>query len=160
VVAEYPEKPSTKQGLVAQTMDGGFSLRPLNQYEENDELNYKESQRYETVPEHISVSSAVMLKWKIYVDEPGEKTMHASYSFQGSSHGGNLKAVAADQVIEHTVLSTGKTVGEPNADWVIDSFESHQVGKVNFPLAGVYEITLELEPNNGEEINFQWIWIK
>jgi alpha-L-fucosidase len=160
VVAEYREKPEIEEGLVAQTVDGGYSLLPQNCLQTNKELQLKKSQQRESIPDHLNVSSVTNLNWKIYVYEPGEKRVDVSYSFQGKTSGGKLRIVCANHLINHSMVPTGKTVGEPNSDWVIESYESHHLGRVNFPAPGIYEIALELEPGRDEEVNFQWIWIK
>ena len=59
---------------------------------------------------------------------------------------------AADTEIYQSVIPTGKTVGEPNSDWVIDSYESHRIGTVNFPKPGIYEIELKIEVAKKEEV--------
>ncbi len=159
VVAEYPQKPETIEGLVAQTTGGGYSLLPVNGYPVNSGSPVKANRR-ESVPEHLRLSSVTQLQWKIYVDEPGKRTVDVSYSYQGNSGGGSLSVDCANQTLEHWVVATGKTVGEPKADWVIDNYRSHRLGEVIFPAPGTYEIVLEMEPGNDDPVNFQWIWIQ
>jgi len=57
-------------------------------------------------------------------------------------------------------VPTGKTVGEPNQNWVIDNYKSNRAGKINFAEKGFYDIKLNIEPGENEQVNFQWIWIK
>ena len=159
LVAEYREKPEIEKGLVAQTTEGGYSLQPQNCLPAINKLQLNKSQIRESVPAHLDVSSVTKLNWKIYVSEPGEKIFDVSYSYQGNAGRAKLSIECAGQMIKHTVVPTGKTVGEPNTDWVIDSFESFRLGKVNFPTPGMYEIALEIEPGKLEEVKFQWIWI-
>ena len=66
----------------------------------------------------------------------------------------------AGQALSHTVSSTGKTVGEPKQDWVIDNFKSTRLGKINFPESGTYKIKLEILPGKDEVVKFQCVWIK
>jgi len=63
-------------------------------------------------------------------------------------------------MLTHKIVHTGKTVGEPNADWIIDNFESHRLGEIQFPEEGFYEIILDVESGKNEELKFQWIWLK
>jgi alpha-L-fucosidase len=93
------------------------------------------------------------------VDEPGEKTIDVSYSYQNNSDKNYLTVKAANIHLSHTILPTGKTVGEPNQNWVIDNFKSNRLGKINFPEKGFYEIEFEVTTEKNDEIKFQWIWI-
>ncbi len=159
VVAEYPEKPEMEQGLVAQTAYGGYSLHPRNGLPAIDEPTV-EAGRRGSVPEHLPVVSDMQLQWKIYVAEPGRKTVDVSYSYQGDSPKGSLSLECAGQTLSHAVAPTGKTVGEPNADWVIDNYRSHRIGELDFPSPGIYELVLQMEAGDEELVNFQWIWIQ
>jgi hypothetical protein len=71
-----------------------------------------------------------------------------------------LTITAAGQTVSHPILNTGKTVGEPKQDWVIDNYKSNRLCKINFPEKGIYEIELSIEPAKKDQINFQWFWIK
>ena len=86
--------------------------------------------------------------------------MDASYSFQGAKATGNMEVSVAGTNLDHDVQPTGKTVGEPNSDWVIDSFNSVPVGRVNFPEAGFYDIKVEVSPKRGNNVKFQWLWLE
>jgi alpha-L-fucosidase len=77
------------------------------------------------------------MKWKIYVDEPGNKTVDVSYSFQGENPKGKLRISSAKTVLNMKLKPTGETVGEPNSDWVIDNFKSYRLGKIYFPEKGI-----------------------
>jgi alpha-L-fucosidase len=158
VVAEYVGKPEVETGLVAQTVEGGYSLLPRHGMPSMDKLIEPASQR-ESVPEHLPVSSDTRLSWKIHVHEPGPKSMDLSYSYQGKSDGGTFRVQCAGQTLKHSVVPTGKTVGEPNGKWIVNNFHSHRIGEVNFPSPGIYEITLQIEPGKKEALDFQWIWI-
>jgi alpha-L-fucosidase len=160
VVVEYDQKPAIEDGLAAVTVDGGYSLRPANQHPANNSLKIEPPAMGESIPEHVAVSSGQTLKWKLYVAQPGEKTVDVSYSCQGEPRGGSLAVNLAGMQLKHTLSPTGKTVGEPNRDWVIDCFESHRIGRVAFPEPGYYELDLSLQPAAGEEVKFQWVWIQ
>ena len=55
---------------------------------------------------------------------------------------------------------TGRFVGEPNADWQINSFNSHSIGKLEIPAAGYYDIELEIQAPTNQVVDFQWVWLK
>lgn len=159
VVVEFDKKPTITDGLVEKTFEGGYSLTPqhINPKDESVFINRKE--RGGTIPEYVAIDSNKTFKWKIYVDEPGEKSIDISYSYQNNSDKNNLVFKAANTKLSHKILPTGKTVGEPNQDWVIDNFKSNRLGKINFPEKGIYEIELEFIPENNDALKFQWIWI-
>ena len=112
------------------------------------------------MPEHVVVKSAQALQWKVYIDEPGEKSIDVSYSYQNASTESLLVLRVAGANMEHALIPSGKTVGEPNRDWIIDSFVSHQIGKAAFAKPGFYEVELAVQPSGGAEVKFQWIWLK
>ena len=100
------------------------------------------------------------LKWKFYIDEPGEKWVNVSYSFQQNTTSCNVTIKTANIELTHNVTNTGKTVGEPNQNWVIDNFKPNRLGKINFPTNGFYTIELEVKPGKNDEFKFQWLWLK
>ncbi|MBW6534579.1 MAG: alpha-L-fucosidase [Mariniphaga sp.] len=159
LVVEYDEYPQTVQNLVAKTTDGGYSLTPRNLMDSEVEIPIQLKSRRGTIPEYTPVDGSQKMKWKIYVSESGTKTIDISYSFQGKNPKGELKISSVKTVLKHEIEPTGKTVGEPNSDWVIDNFKSYRLGEIHFPEKGFYEITLETEPGRNEEIKFQWIWL-
>jgi alpha-L-fucosidase len=159
IAVEFNKKPKTEDGLVAKTTDNGYLLLPVNQNLENNKLNIEKSSQFGTVPEHVIINSQRVFKWKIYIDKPGEKSFDVSYSFQNESTKTRLKLKAAGTELSHSVKDTGKTVGEPNQDWVIDNFKSNYLGKINFTQVGVFDIELEVQPQENDEIKFQWVWI-
>ena len=160
VVAEYVKKPQIVDGLVAKTVDGGYSLLPQNQNPEDKLLFLNRLGRRGTVPAHVEVVNNKTFKWKIYVDEPGEKNIDISYSFQNESEKSKLAVTVAGTTISQAISNTGKTVGEPNQNWVIDNYKSNRLGKITFPEKGIYEIELTIEPAKKEQVNFQWVWVK
>ena len=158
VVVEYDKKPTIVNGLAAKTIDGGYSLTPKNLYQK-DKFVINKKEREGTIPEYVFVDSEKTFNWKIYIDEPGEKNIDISYSYQNNSNKNQLVCKTANTKLIHQVLNTGKTVGEPNQNWVIDNFKSNRLGKINFPVAGFYEVELEVIPDKNDELKFQWIWI-
>jgi len=160
ILIEFNSEPAVADGLVAKTVDGGFSLLPQNQNPKDNSLAINKKERGGTVPEHIVVNEKKMFSWKIYVDEPGEKSVDLSYSFQQNTSGSRISFKASDSKLTHFVSNTGKTVGEPNQNWIIDNFKSNRLGKINFSEKGFYTIDLEIEPGKNDTVKFQWIWIK
>ena len=159
VVVEYDKKPSITNGLVSKTVDGGFSLNPQNNLVIVP-IQISKKEKNGTIPEHVKIDSKSEFIWTVYIDTPGEKKIDISYSFQQESASSFLTLSAANKKLKHQIHTTGKTVGEPNQDWIIDNFKSFQLGKIEFPDSGVFEIKLELNPGLGDEIKFQWIWVK
>jgi len=159
IVVEYDKKPEFKDGLVAKNIEGGYSLTPKNINPVDETLDIKRNERSGTIPESGVIDSHKILKWKIFIDSAGEKNVDISYSFQNNSDKNQLKVKAADTTLSHFIKSTGKTVGEPNQNWVIDNFKSQSIGKINFPEPGIYDIELEVIPVKNEKLEFQWIWI-
>jgi alpha-L-fucosidase len=160
VVVEYTQDPVIVENLVAKTIDGGYSLTPLNISFPIKNLIIEQGQRMETVPSHVIIKEKTSFKWKIFVDEPGPKSIDVSYSYQGISDKNVINISTAGVDITQTVKPTGKTVAEPNSDWVIENFKSNSMGKVNFPKKGYYDIELQIMPEKKEQLNFQWLWVK
>ena len=159
IVLEYNDEPAIENNLVGKTVDGGFSMNPLNQNPNDETLIINKKERGGTLPEHTIVKEKKSFRWKIYVDEPGEKTVDISYSFQSNSTKSTLSVSAADVKLIHKLVPTGKTIGEPNQNWIIDNFKSTHLGKINFPEKGIYIIELEIMPEKDDELKFQWVWI-
>jgi len=160
IVAEYKTKPEITDGLVAKTIDDGYSLLPGNQNPKDKTIEITPKAKFGTVPEFVGVTKEKSFKWEIYVDEPGSKNIDISYSYQGEKSNDKLTVKAAGQSLSHSIHPTGQTVGEPNADWHIDNFESNRIGTINFPEKGFYSVELNIEPGQNEDIKFQWLWVK
>jgi alpha-L-fucosidase len=160
VVVEYDQYPEAIQNLVAKTTDNGYSLTPRNLIYSENEIKIQPKSRRGTIPEFTPVDGSQKMRWKIYVDEPATKTVDISYSFQGKNPKGELRISSAKTVLKHEIKPTGKTVGEPNSDWVINNFKSNRLGEIHFPEKGFYIIELEAIPGRNEELQLQWIWLK
>lgn len=160
IAVEYGQQPEVVQGLALKTGEGGYSLTPANLASSDSTLNIRRKSRSGTIPEHVRFSEKQELAWRIYVEEPGNRTIDVSYSFQGKNPQGSLRLKAGKESISHNWNNTGKTVGEPNSNWVIDAFRSYRIGTIHFPEQGFYDIVLEIIPAPGEDFDFQWIWIK
>ena len=159
VVVEYEGYPGIKQGLVARTISGGFSLTPDNAGSMEGETTVMPAKKRGSIPAHLRIQEKSLFNWRIYVNEPKTLQADVSCSFQGERPAGRIKFAAAGSSVEHEVKPTGMTVGEPNSDWHIKSFESQDLGKINFPEAGFYDISLKIDPED-EPIDFQWLWLK
>jgi alpha-L-fucosidase len=159
IVLEYNDEPAIENNVVGKTVDGGFSMTPQNQNTIDETLIINKKERGGTVPEYTIVKEKKSFRWRFYVDEPGEKTVDISYSFQSNSINSKLSVIAADVKLMHKILPTGKTIGEPNQNWIIDNFKSTHLGKINFPEKGIYMIELEIIPGNDDELKFQWVWV-
>ncbi len=160
IVVEFENRPEIIDGLVAQTVDGGFSLLPQNQNTIDESLIINPKERKGTIPAHVEVDKNKTFLWKIYVNEPGEKNIDISYSFQNESEKSKLSLSVAGTTISQVISPTGKTVGEPGQNYVIDNYKSNRLGKINFPEKGYYDIELTIEPAENDKVNFQWVWIK
>lgn len=115
--------------------------------------------RFGSIPAYVPVQSPSTFRWRIYIDRPSERPLDVSYSYQGEARTGKITARMVGTQVEHTIATTGKTIGEPNRDWVINSFESNRLGVIDFPAAGYYEVVVEIVPPKGEEVSFQWVWL-
>jgi alpha-L-fucosidase len=160
VAAEYDTAPETITGVVGKTIEGGYSFTPSNIVDPLKALKLTQKQRGGTIPAHIVLNGKTNFKWKIYADQAGPKSFDVSYSYQGSGTGNSIALKAAGSSLSHSIVNTGKTVGEPNADWVIEDFKSQRIGTINFPSPGYYEIELEIIPALNDEVKFQWLWLK
>lgn len=160
VVAEYSKKPETTAALVGKSTSGGFSLTPRNNSSTEQNINIQRKEKSGTVPEHVILKNNQTLRWKIFVDEPGEKQIDVSYSFQSQTNNTSLIIKAAGLELVLSAEKTGKTIGEPNQNWIIENFRSVSAGEIFFPKAGIYDVEIEVIPGNNEELKFQWIWIK
>ncbi|MDR0700750.1 MAG: alpha-L-fucosidase [Tannerella sp.] len=159
LVVEYGQTPEIVDGLVAKTSNGGYSMNYANNLNEKI-LKTEKKNRSGTIPEHVAVKSPQTLKWRFYVESPGTKSIDVSYNFQGTPSAGKIVCKAAGAQLSHTIAPTGKTVGEPRQNWVIDRFLSHRLGEISFPQAGFYELEMEVSPAKNSEMYFQWVWLK
>ena len=93
------------------------------------------------------------------MDTPGKKHFDISFSNQNeSSNAAKIILQAAGSEISTLAKPTGKTVGEPNENWVIDNFASQRIGEINFSETGFYEIKMQIIPSTNNILKFQWMW--
>lgn len=159
IVLEYDKNPIAYKGLVAESSEGGYSLNLENYNYINGDGKINDAKKYGTIPKNILVQKKQILKWKIFISEPGEYSVDSSYSFQDDKDGGNTKFEINDTKLKQKFKSTGKTVGEPLQDWVIDNYKSNKLGSFKINKTGIYQVTLTLEPNK-DPVKWQWLWIK
>ena len=159
VVLEFDAYPETDSKLVAKSVYGGYSLKPLNIATVIDQSLIVKSERFGTIPEHIIVRKKSNFRWRVYVEKPMDLFVDVSYNYQGKSNRNKITVEAGNIEIAHQIVPTGRVVAEPNSDWHIDSFNSHRIGEINFSQSGYYDISLNIEPENGETVDFQWLWL-
>lgn len=159
IVVEYEKKPEISDGLVAITVDGGYSLTHKNLISEKGERLEKSLSRGGTIPAHILIEDKYQIQWKIFVDKPGKMKIDASYSFQGEKPKGTFTVKMAGSILKYDITPTGKTVGEPGSNWQIDNFASKRIGVIDIPEKGIYEITLEVDAKENSPVKFQWLWL-
>lgn len=160
VVLEFDHYPEIVDNINAKSVYDGYSLLPQNTIEATGNTSLNPPERFGSVPAHISVTEESTYKWRIFVEKATTLDVDASYNFQGEQRKGILTVKAANTKLELKVKPTGQTVGEPNQNWHIDSFNSQRLGSIKFPKAGFYDITLTVKPGKKEEIGFQWLWIE
>ena len=159
IVVEYDEAPEIVTGLVARSVSGGFSLTPGNLIAATGNSTLTKAQRRGSIPAHVVVDDKSTYKWQLFIEESGTYNVDVSYSFQGRRDDGKILVKIAGTSLDHKLKPTGKTVGEPNSDWVIDSFNAVTVGHVSFESPGLYDIELEIHPAKKEAVKFQWMWV-
>jgi len=159
VVLEYDSYPSTEDGLVAQSVYGGYSLTPLNALKSEGSTMIQGPARRGTIPPHIQVTDKSSFQWRIYLDKAVSLHADVSYAFQEEESEGKITINSSPGSLSGNFQASGRFVGEPNANWQIDSFNSHRMGQLEFSEPGYYDITLEILPGKDEELNFQWLWL-
>ena len=159
IAVEYSEKPEILDGLVAKSVDGGYSLTPENQIQGLKSYSITPKQQNGTVPKHIIINEPGLMKWKVFFDSPGEKTMDISYASLNEKNSGKINIKIAGKFFIHEIKPTGLTVGEPNRDWHIHNFISHRVSKIQIEKPGYYDVEMEFQPATEDDLKFQWLWI-
>ena len=160
IVMEYSAFPDVSEGLAAKNIEGGFSLTPYNLNVPSENLKISERNRLGTVPPHCIVKEKTIFKWKIFADKPGIRAFDVSYSYQGAKLKNMIVLKAGQKTINYSIMPTGKTVVEPGENYLVDNYKSNRIGTIDFPATGFYEIILEIDPEENEEISFQWLWLK
>lgn len=99
------------------------------------------------------------MEWELYIDKPGKFKIAASYSYQGEETENRLNIRVSDTELNHMVEQTGKTVGEPKSEWVIDSFNAFHIGELKINSAGFYTLKLMAEIH-GDPVQLNRVWIE
>ena len=159
VVLEYDQKPETEQGLVAESVYGGYSLTPYNYNSVEGDKTRVRAREFGSIPDHLVVSDKSVCHWRIYVDEPSELNLDVSYGFEGKDGQGSMILEIAGKTFEHKVENTGLFVVEPGENSRVENFKSHRLGKVDITTPGYYEVVLKIKAGKKEDIDFQWLWI-
>ncbi|TKG95883.1 alpha-L-fucosidase [Puteibacter caeruleilacunae] len=159
IVMEYDKYPEVELGLVSKTTDGGYSLKPDNANDTSGSEKVMKPQRFGSIPVHVQITEISKYSWKIFVEKPTQMFVDVSYNYQGEKSNSSLKITVENQHLTHAVKNTGRYVGEPNSDWHIDCFNSNRLGTIRFDRQGYYLLELEVVPEKGEQIDFQWIWL-
>ena len=160
VVLEYDTYPAIMDGLLAQSVYGGYSLTPSKAFRSEGNTNVFPASQRGSVPAHIEVKQLSTYQWRIYLEKAAVLNADLSYSFQGENGKGSLRLKSESATLAAKFQSTGLTVGEPNSGWHIDSFNAHRLGQLVFTEPGYYDITLEIKPGKDQELNFQWLWLE
>ena len=159
VVLEYESYPATEDGLVAQSVYGGFSLTPQNALKSEGNMQIQAPARRGTIPAHIRMTEKSSYQWRIYMHKAMTLYCDVSYAFEGEAESGKITVESESAKLSGTFRNTGRFVGEPNSNWQIDSFNAHRLGQLEFSEPGYYDITLEIKPGKDEELSFQWLWL-
>lgn len=159
VVLEYDQKPTAQQKLVAKSVYGGYSLTPWNAYKFYGTATTEKAENFGSVPKHVKIKEKQQYFWKVNISQPTTLSFTTSYSCQEKKPTGSLKVKVNNHELSGSLQPTGKTVGEPKQDWVIDQFLQFSLGSMQLNQKGVVEIELEIEPAEGQELDFQWLWI-
>ena len=158
-VMEFDKTPNIEKNLVAINRAGGFALNFDNATHSEGNAIQKEKERHGTIPAHLLVNEKHHLKWRVYIDQPGSYQFDTSYSFQKNAAAGTITLKSNEQTQTLLLNPTGKTIGEPLQNWVIDNFKSHRVGEITFEKTGVFEIEIQLKPNTDKMFQWQWLWV-
>lgn len=160
LVMEFNKTPVVEDNLVAKTVSGGYSLTPLNAISASGNTTRKSKDVGGTIPAYVLIKEKVVYTWRIYVDQPLTLRADASYSFQEKVGNGEIKLILNNTELIHKIMPTGKTVGEPNENWVVPNFKSNSLGKIKLDKPGYYTITSEINPKRNNELQLNWLWLE
>lgn len=160
VVMEFDDKPQIERGLAAELNAGGYSLDFNNTVSMNGETKIIAPSRRGSIPRHINVDQPLKMRWKIFIDKPGDYFFDTSYSNQATGSNGQIMVTVGNDKLIHQTKPTGKTVGEANNRWVIDNFASNRMGHINFGKSGFYDVELKLMSDLEKKFKWQWLWLE
>ena len=156
---EFKNKPKVDKDLIAKSKFGGYSLKLANSKSINGNRLLNNSKRFGSIPSNIEVKDSLIMSWKIFIENPSQFNIDTSYNFQKKITDGLLTVKINGKKFNHFLKYTGKTVGEPNEDWIIDRFKSFRIGKIQFDSPGFYNINLRLKTSTQNPIQWQWLWL-
>ena len=158
IVMEFDQMPEVVKDLRAVTSENGYSLLPDQAIYQKGNAVVKEADKFGSIPKHALIKEPQNYTWKIYVDKPGKISADLSYSFQDTTSGGKVILKVKNTALTLQVEPTGKTIGEPRVDWIIDNFKTVPIGEIYLD-TGYHEIDVEVIPENESEIKLNWIWL-
>lgn len=160
VVLEYDQYPKIKDELVGQSVYGGYALTPHKAHKIDGDDFILSKKKFGSIPERVVIKNKSQYQWTFYVDRPVKLKTDISYSFTTENGQGNLLVKVENQTLNHEFQTTRKVVGEPNSNWQIPGFESYRIGELSIDKAGYYKLTLEINPEKNQPLEFQWIWLE
>ena len=160
LVMEFDQKPQTLNGLVAENSRGGYAFNFNNAFTAKGNGLQKEKERSGTIPAHLLVHEQQTFLWKVNIDRPGRYSFDTSYSLQNSQPSGTITLKTNQKSWTQPLNPTGKTVGEPLQNWVVENFNAVHIAEVSFEKAGVYEVELQLNPSKDAPLQWQWLWLQ
>jgi alpha-L-fucosidase len=158
LVLEYDQYPEVWPNVVAETVTGGFSLAPKNAKEILVDIQPKSHNG--TIPEFVEVTQKSEFSWEVVTNTSEKTAIDLSYACSYENPHGKITLTIDNKTMDYSIISTPKTVGEPNQNWVIDSFESHRLGEFDLIGSGKHTISLLVEPQPEKPLKFQWLWIQ
>lgn len=156
LVLEYENNLELETKVAAESSFGGVSLNYSNEL-----LQLNKSTKLDRVsPEHISLEKDTKLEWQVYMKEAGEKQLSISYANPSKTPVEISVSNDTQKSIQAFLSPTGKIVVEPNENFYTEEFVDLHLGKMDFPEAGYYTITLNNKLDKGEKLRLNWIWIE
>lgn len=160
LVVEYDQVPIATKGLVAIGNENGFSLNSENANVISKGIEKKAPERFGSIPKHAIIEEEQQISWKIFIDQPTSLKADVSYSFQNANNASSVVLELAGQQRELQFEDTGKTVGEPGSNWIIENYKSDKAGVFKIEKPGIYELKANFKIKEGSELKFNWIWLQ
>ncbi len=160
IVMEFDQYPKVEKGLVGESIGGGYALTPKNTINSEGSTKILTPSKFGSIPERLIIDKNSSYKWRIFIDQPGMYLLDVSYSFQDEPGKNFMIINMGDYKLKHKIQATGKTVGEPKAAWVIDSFNFFKLGKIKIDKSGYYSIDLRVNVKKDQKLNFNRLWLK
>ena len=157
---EYAKRPSVDIDLVAKAKFNGYSLKLSNSKSHEGNFISNKSKREGSIPANIQVNDSLKISWKIFIDRPSKFNIDTSYNFQKKITEGYMTVNMNEKSYKHRFNYTGKTVGEPIEDYIIDKFKSSTIGTINFDNVGFYDVELKIKTSSQNPLQWQWLWLE